>query len=159
MTIGTALGEHFTRVWDTYQAAINDVPEEHWRTGEVSYLIPARLVYHVLEAAEFYARGTPKGFDWGANQRRFGVDWEAATPEQLPTQEQSLIYLNEVQSEVEKWLIKASDSELLLPDVEYPWTGGSVLGRALYLLRHNQSHLGELNAELRRRELPRAKWR
>ena len=87
------------------------------------------------------------------------MDWEAATPEQLPTQEQVLIYLNEVQSEVEKWLIKASDSELLLPDVEYPWTGGSVLGRALYLLRHNQSHLGELNAELRRRELPRAKWR
>ena len=76
MTIGKALMEHFTRVWETYRAAINDIPEEHWRAGEVDYLIPARLVYHALEAAEFYARGTPKGFDWGGNQRRFGVDWE-----------------------------------------------------------------------------------
>ena len=87
------------------------------------------------------------------------MDWEGAKPEQLPTQEQTLLYLNEVQPKVEDWLKETSDSELLSPDTEYPWTGGSVLSRALYLLRHNQSHLGELNAELRRRELPRAKWR
>ncbi len=159
MTIGAALIDHFTRVWETYRAAIDDIPEEHWRSGEVDYLIPARLVYHVLEAAEFYARGTPKGFDWGGNQRRFGVDWEGAKPEQLPIQEQTIAYLDEVQPKVESWLKEASDSELLSPDTEYPWTGESVLGRALYLLRHNQDHLGDLNAELRRRDLPRAKWR
>ena len=158
MTIGMALIEHFTRVWETYRAAINDIPEEHWRAGEVDYLIPARLAYHVIGAAEFYARGTPKGID-RAEQRRFGVDWEAATPEQLPTQKQTLTYLDEVQSKVENWLKEASDSKLLSPETEYPWTGGSILGRALYLLRHNQAHLGELNAELRRRDLPRAKWR
>ncbi len=160
MTIGTALTEHFTRAWETCRAAINDIPEEQWRTGEVDYLIPSRLMYHTLEAAEFYARGTPKGFDWGANQRRFGVDWEGATPEQLPTKEQSLTYLDEVQAKVEAWLKDASDSDMLSPDTEYPWTGSSVLGRALYVLRHTQSHLGELNAELRRRGLAaRAKWR
>jgi uncharacterized damage-inducible protein DinB len=159
MTIGEELIEHFTRVWGTYRDAIRDIPEEQWRAGEVDYLTPSRLLYHVLEAAEFYSRETPKGFNWGANQRRFGVDWEAATPEQLPTQEQTLTYLDEVQAQLEAWLKNAEDSDILSPDSEYSWTGKSVLGRALYLLRHNQHHLGELNAELRRRGLPRAKWR
>jgi hypothetical protein len=34
-----------------------------------------------------------------------------------------------------------------------------VLGRVLYLLEHCRQHFGELNAELRRRGLPRIKWR
>jgi hypothetical protein len=159
MTIGKVLMEHFTRVWETCRAAMNDIPEDQWRTGEVDYLIPSRLMYHTLEAAEFYARGTPKGYDWGGNQRRFGVDWEGATPEQLPTRKQSLAYLDEVQAKVKEWLKDASDSDMLAPETEYPWTGGSVMARSLYLLRHIQDHLGEINAELRRRDLPRAKWR
>lgn len=159
MTIGVALLEHYTKLWEMCRAAIKEIPEEHWRSGDVDYLIPSRLIYHTLEAAEFYGRGTPKGFDWGGNQRRFGVDWEAATPEQLPTPEQSLLYLDEVQAIVEKWLKEASDSDMLVPDTEYPWTGGSVMARALYLLRHIQGHIGEINAELRRRELPRINWR
>jgi hypothetical protein len=52
-----------------------------------------------------------------------------------------------------------TDEEILAPETAFPWTGEARLGRALYLLRHHHSHLGELNAELRHRGLPRAEWR
>ena len=91
-----------------------------------------------------------------------GFEWEDATPEQFPTREQVLEYMNEMQTRVEAWLKGMKDSDLLSPDTSFdspPRMGGSVLGRAMYLLRHSQHHLGELNGELRRRELPRAEWR
>jgi len=156
MTIGEAVAGAFARTWEMYRSAINDIPEEDWRTGDIDYLIPARLVYHVVEAAEFLSGATPEGFAWG---HRFGADWEGATPEQLPTREQALTYLDEVQARVDTWLRGMKDSHFLSPDPEYLWKDSSFLDRALYLLQHNRQHVGELNAELRHRGLPRTKWR
>lgn len=156
MTIAESLSNAFARTWEMYRSAINDIPEEHWRSGDDGYLIPARLAYHVFEAAEFYSGKTPKGFEWG---HRFGADWEGATTEQLPTEEQALAYLEEVRERVDTWLRGMSDSDLLSHDSEFLWTGSSFLDRALYLLQHNRQHIGEINAELRRRELPRVHWR
>lgn len=156
MTIQESLLDAFRRNWDIYKDLVKQTPEEHWRTGDVDYLIPARLVYHALEAADFYSSPTPKGFVAG---HRFGVDWEAATPEQLPTREQTSEYLKETMKKVDGWLRGMSDSDLLSPQEEFRWTGKTVLGRAIYLLVHCRQHIGEINAELRRRGLPRAKWR
>ena len=139
-----------------YRDAINEIPEEHWRSGDVDYLIPARQVYHVIEAAEFYSRDTPARFNFG---HRFGADWEGAKPEQLPTKQQAMVYLEEIQKRVDSWLRGIGDSDLLSEDTEYLWKGTSFLDRALYLLQHNRQHIGEINAELRRRGLPRIKWR
>jgi hypothetical protein len=52
-----------------------------------------------------------------------------------------------------------SDEDLLAPDPAFPGTGDAILGRALYLLRHHQAHLGEINADFRSRGLPRVEWR
>ena len=139
-----------------YKDLIKQIPGEHWRTGDVDYLIPARIVYHVLEAADFYSNPTPEGFVWGHS---LGVDWEAATPEQLPTKEQTRAFLKETMSKVDDWLRGMSDSDLLSSQKAFRWTGKTVLGRAIYLLVHCRQHIGEINAELRRRGLPRAKWR
>ena len=51
------------------------------------------------------------------------------------------------------------DEGLLAPEEDYAWTGSTLLGRLLYMLAHCRQHLGEINAELRRRGLPRIKWR
>ena len=146
----------FRRNWDMYQELIREVPEEHWRTGDIEYLTPARIVYHVLDGADFYSNPTPKGFVGG---HRFGIDWETATPEQLPTKEQTRAYLKEMMTKVDDWLRGMSDSDLLSPQKEFRWTGTTILAGAIYLLVHCRQHIGEINAELRRRGLARVKWR
>ncbi|UCD96137.1 MAG: hypothetical protein JSV35_06490 [Candidatus Bathyarchaeota archaeon] len=56
------------------------------------------------------------------------------------------------------WLRGLSDAGLLSPEKAFPWTGKTKLGRVMYLLAHCRQHIGEINAELRRRGLPRVKW-
>jgi len=156
MTIRKSLVDAFKRNWDMYQDAVKNIPDEHWKTGDIEYLIPARIIYHVLDCVDFYSNQTPKGFVAG---HRFKIDAEKATPEQLPTKEQTKAYLAEMMIKLDGWLQKFSDAELLSEEKAFPWTGKTKLGRAIYLLVHCRQHIGEINAELRRRGLPRIKWR
>ncbi|MFB0558832.1 MAG: hypothetical protein ACETVY_06930 [Candidatus Bathyarchaeia archaeon] len=154
--IADTVVEAFSLIWDMYTEAIETIPEEHWRRGDIDYLIPARQVYHVLEAADFYSGSEAEGFKWGY---RFNADWEKAQPEKLPTQEEMIEYHDEMMEKVGGWLRGMGISDLLSREDEFTWTGSTVLGRALYLLAHYRQHMGEINAELRRRGLPRIKWK
>ncbi len=154
--IGGSLLEAFSLTWEMYRAAIEDIPEEHWRTGEIPYLIPSRLVLHAVEATDGYCRSSQEGFELG---HRFGIDWGTSPPEMLPSKDQARTYLDEVEGRTESWLRSLEDSDLLSQETEYPWTGSTLLSRLLYVLAHSRQHLGEINAELRRRGLPRIKWR
>lgn len=68
-------------------------------------------------------------------------------------------YLNEVRAKTYDWLNSFNDEDFLVPDSVNEWTGKGRLGRALYLLSNLRQHMGELNAELRHRGIPRVKWR
>ncbi len=156
MTIRNSLVNAFKRNWDMYQDAVNNIPNDHWRAGDIEHLIPARIVYHVLDCADFYSNPTPKGYVWG---HRFNFDWGKASPKQLPTKDQIRAYLEEMITKVDRWLQGFTDADFLSPEKAFAWTGKTIMGRALYLLVHCRQHIGEINAELRRRELPRIKWR
>lgn len=148
--------EAFSLTWEMYRDAIENIPEEHWRTGEIDYLIPSRLTLHAIESIDGYF-SPPDEFTPGY---RFDIDrWDAAPAEQLPSKDQARTYLREVMEKADSWLRGLDDSDLLSPETDYPWTGSTLLGRALYALAHSRQHLGEVNAELRRRGLPRIKWR
>ena len=69
-----------------------------------------------------------------------------------------LKYLDEVEAQVQSWLDGLGDAGLLESETRCPWTGDYVLCRALYLLRHVQHHLAQMNTELRRRGIDRPKW-
>ena len=97
MTITEALNDQFTRLWAMYREAIENYPREQWRASDVDYLIPARIVYHVLEAAEFYASDERDNSLWGA---RFGGDSELLPPEKLPLKKDLLKYLDEVERQL-----------------------------------------------------------
>ena len=154
MGIGEALLEAFKLIWEIYDEAFETVPGEHWRAGEIDYLIPARQVYHAVQAADFYTSPGPDEFTWRA---RFGGCFDSP-PEGLPTREQAREYHDEVRVKVTDWIRGMEHRVLLSPEVSFPWTGSVILGRILYLLGHYRQHFGELNAELRRRGLPRIKW-
>jgi hypothetical protein len=155
-SIGKAVIENLSLTWDMYSEAINSIPNEHWRTGEIDYLIPARLMLHAIETIDYYSCKSPNDFQHGY---RFNIDRRTAFPSQLPDKIQLQTYLDEVKEKTESWLGSLDDKNFLSRESEFPWTGSTVLGRVLYLLEHCRQHLGELNAELRRRGLPRIRWR
>lgn len=146
--------EHFRRTLTMFREAVQTFPVEEWRAGELNYLRPAGIAYHVLETIDFYTgEESIDAFEWGG---RFGVDWEGAHSDQLPSQEQVLLYLDEVQARVEEWL---TGNDLLAPEQTYPWTGSVLLARALYILRNTQHHVAELSLELTRRGYPAPEWK
>jgi hypothetical protein len=142
----------FDRSWRVVEEAVRAFSAEEWRVADTEYLTPARSAYHIIETAEFYASATPDGFPWG---HRFNCDWEGASAEQLPTQEAILTYLGEVRAQVASWLESANLCE---QDTAFPWTGGTILDRALYLLRHNHHHVGEMWSEIKRKGHPLPDW-
>jgi hypothetical protein len=134
----------FVRSWQVLTEAMAAFMPDEWTTGEIDYLTPARLAYHIVEAAEFYTRDTSYDFPWG---HRFGCDWGGAKAEELPDRDAVAAYLAEVRDQVERFL----SQNLLADDPDFPWCGGTRLDRALYLVRHTHHHVGELWSEIKRR--------
>ncbi len=154
--IGESIIENFSLTWLMFEEALEIIPDYHWTRGENNYLIPARLMLHAIETIDFYSSRSPKDYSHGY---RFSLDTKDSSPDQLPDRKQLKKYLAEVKEKTESWLRKLENEDFLAHESEFPWTGSSVLGRVLYLLEHCRQHIGELNAELRRRNLPRIKWR
>lgn len=151
------LADQFRRQWSTLRESVNAVPDDQWRAGEHIHLVPARLAYHIFGGTEVYARST--SYEEFRRDRVFGGDWQVMGAEELPDRAAALRHIDALEKAVERWLSSLEDEGLLTTNDGFPWTGEKKLGRALYLLRHTQSHMGEMNAELRRRGLPRGKWR
>ena len=153
--INEAIIENLKLTWQMYSEAINDIPDKEWKTGEINYLIPARQLLHGIEILDFYSTKDPDVFTHGY---RFQIDWQKASADQLPNKEQLSKYLEEVREKMEAWIKSLNDDKFHDSETMFPWTGSTLLGRIFYSLEHSRHHLGELNGELRRRELPRIKW-
>lgn len=129
-------------------------PADEWRKGEIDYLRPAGVAYHVVECMDFYTGNQPPDkFPWGGH---FGVDWEDTNSERLPNQEQVLTYLDEVEEKLKEWFRK---TDLLAAESTFPWTGITGLARAIYNLRNIQHHVSEMSLELTRRSFQSPDWR
>ena len=57
--IGEAIIENLSLTWEMYSEAINGIPNEHWKAGEIDYLIPSRLMLHAIETMDFYMSNSP----------------------------------------------------------------------------------------------------
>ena len=153
--ISESIIENLSLTWQMYNEAINKIPDEEWKTGEIDYLIPARQILHGIETLDFYSTTAPDVYTHGY---RFNLDWQRASADQLPSKDQLFTYLDEVKEKMETWINGLDDELFHSPEQLYPWTGSTLMGRVLYSLEHSRHHLGELNGELRRRGLSRIKW-
>ena len=63
----------------------------------------------------------------------------------LPDLKSILFVTDVVEKKTENW-IKNTDFESM--NEEFPWTGKSAVSVILFVLRHSQHHLGEMNALL-----------
>lgn len=151
----------YGNAWAMLDQTIKAFPEQDWRTSDLSYLTPARIAYHTIETVDYYARSDMSEFVWG---HRAGVDWESSQAEDLPDQTATLEYLSDIRVANDVWLhdiagVGPHAMGLLAPDSQFHGEGFCYLDRALYVLRHTHQHMGELAAELRRRDQPRPGWR
>lgn len=153
--IKETLLESFGRSFEMYEKAIKDVPADEWKKGEHHNIIPVVILLHSIETADFYSSDSPE-FDWGG---RFKVSWSDGDIADFPTQDELLVYFNEVKEKLVDYISAFKDEEYLGDDPFGKWTGNGRLGRMLYLISHLRQHMGELNAVLRDRNIPRVKWR
>ena len=150
--IGAVL-DQFRRALRMFRETIIAFPPDEWHRGDIDYLRPAGVAYHVIESIDFYTGNQPPDkFSWGA---RFGVDWENKHSDRLPSQGQLTTYLDEVEDKLQEWFEK---TDLLAAETTYPWTGSLVLARAIYILRNIQHHLSEMSLELTRRGYQSPEW-
>lgn len=152
-----ALEEQYRRMLSMWREEVKNIPAKEWASGEIDYLIPARHLCHLIVSADYYTgEKTPEEYDWNCY---FNGDWEGMTLEELPRKTAALKRLSEFEKLLMSRLAKLSDEDLLRKERQSPWTGETLAGKLLYLLRHSQHHVGELHAELRHRGIKRAHWR
>jgi len=152
-----AVAAQFDRAWDMFRGAVRAFPETEWRKGEPDRLAPARLALHVIAPAVFY--GEANSHDTSGRAKRLGRAWADAPLDELPDQKETLAWLDRIEPPVRRWLCDLGDDDALAPQEEFRHTGANRLERAVYLLRHIQHHVGEMNAECCRRGIPRPKWK
>lgn len=146
--------EQFQKVFYKFRETVRAFPVEEWRRGDSAYQRPAGLAAHFLSTIDYYTSDlSADQFPWG---KRLGVDWETDEDALLPSKDLILDYLEEMEERVVRW---TNRQNLSAEDVLHPYCGKTVLGRMMYVLRHSESHLAELNLELRRRGYLGPEWR
>ncbi len=134
------------------RAAIETYPEDAWLEGETLYQRPAGLALHIAQTIDFYSaikRGET------SEDQLSQVNWEDRDPKRLPSQKDLLRYLDVVEERLANFI---ANTDLQADETLFPWTGFTILSRALYALRHTQHHLADMAMELQRRQLRPPSW-
>lgn len=147
-----ALADQFLRALAMLRQAIQAFPAEEWRKGDTPYQRPAGWALHVLTSTDDYCALKPG--QAGAHPR-FDVYWEEKDSSKLPSQDELLAYLDQVERKLAGLLAQADLSQA---ETLFRWTGATLLSRLIYALRHTQHHLAEMCLELHRRGIPAPQW-
>ena len=156
MSIADDLIEQLEATWRMTEELIDACPDQQWSDGKDRYFVPACQMYHLLDCAQCLCGNPPKP---PPTPKPFGPHWNGPV-QQLPTRQQLRGLLETVRRDAAAWIRSLSDTDLTSP--AHPTVtlkGSTPLGQAIYAIRHNQYHLAVVNAEMRRRNLPRMQWR
>jgi uncharacterized damage-inducible protein DinB len=149
--LAEALADQYMRALAMFRNGVKACPAEEWRKGDTPCQRPAGLALHLVESIEFYsALKTGEG-----PSGRFDVDWEEKDASKLPSQDEILSYLDEVEEKLAGFLAAA---DLTAPEELFRWAGSTMLSRAVYSLRHAQHHLAEMSHELHGRGHKGPEW-
>ena len=151
------LARQYVGMWNMLRQGIEKIPDEQWTFGKNKWFYSLR-VYHIIETAEFYARDTHEGMQWGKRLGKVNW-WETMSHEEvagLITKKDALDYIGETEKNLTK-LFKAYTDKDLLKEDDFHWFS-SIYEKFLYCLRHNSFHIGELAYSLYGLECARIEW-
>ncbi|KPK43939.1 MAG: hypothetical protein AMK72_12685 [Planctomycetes bacterium SM23_25] len=161
VTVNETLISQFGVVLDQLRETIEGIPADEWVRGDSGRHTPVRQAVHIIGGFEAYAKRSAGGhFRWGDRWGYKVGAFRAAIPvEELPDQPAVIEYLEQVRTQVDRWLGGIPVDRLCRPRHVASGRFHSYLGRILYLLRHGVLHLGYLNEELRRRGIAYTEFR
>lgn len=157
-TLSSMLMIQFKDKWKHLNQVIDKVPEKKFHVGEKKWRF-SWVLFHIIETADFYSRNTPDTMKWGD---KAGFDWEKSSKQEIIEKKLTITknmlreYSKEIELRIEQFLKDVSDEELLKKD-DFHWFD-SILGKLVYMLRHNAFHVGELARILRGWDGERFKW-
>jgi len=154
MSVVDELLGQFERQFRTLDTLYDRVNDDAWTYPDERVKGAWRWMAHVLETVEFYLGEVNDGFPWG---HRFGLDWEDEGAEP-PSQEAMRAYQADMAQLTRTVLAGKSDRDLLEPEAVHPWTGKTYIGKLLYLMRHTQQHIGDINRVLRLNGCDALQW-
>lgn len=146
----------FDRQFMTLDGAYDRASNGAWAFADQRLKGVWQWMAHVLETIEYYLSDKKsEEFAWG---HRFGLDWENAQPGSAPGKEAMRVYQKDVKELLHRVLDGMTDRELATPETVHPWTGKTYLGKLLYLMRHTQQHIGDINRVLRFNDCEAMEW-
>ncbi len=147
-----AVSDQFIRTLSMFRLAVSTFSEDAWRKGDSLYQRPAGLALHIAQTIDFYSALKPGD---GSDDPLTQIHWEERDSSKLPSQEELLGFLDIVEERLANFIAK---SDFQAEEEQFPWTGITVLSRAMYNLRHTQHHLADMAMELQRRGFTPPDW-
>ena len=135
----TLLGQ-YNHAWKMFSLMVTDFDENAWTQTGCSYIIPARIAYHIIGGVNYYIETEEPVPVLSGKENSW--NWENAPLEDLPTQEDLLGLIRVFKQGTDAWLMGCNLED---ENKKFGWTGSNKLSVALFLLRHMEYHIGELN--------------
>ncbi|MCK5197629.1 MAG: hypothetical protein KAR21_04725 [Spirochaetales bacterium] len=133
----------YSHFWRMYRSICKDFDPDSWKNLGFGLTQPDRLALHILQSTIFYIEGkTPFVCLDGTLINTHSTELDK---KDLPDLDNILFFLDDVEKKTESWIRNIDfDSN----NEKFPWTGESAASVVLFVLRHSQYHLGEMNSLL-----------
>jgi hypothetical protein len=150
--IPDALADQYMRLFSMVRTAIANCPEGRWLQADTGYRRPAGLALHILQSIGFFGALEPGD---QLDDALMQINWRERDSTKLPAREDVRWFIDKVEKRTANFLANA---DLTAKEELFPWTGSTVLGRAVYSLRHGQHHVADLIAEVHRHRPGSIEW-
>ena len=133
----------FSHFWRIYKSVCKDFDVASWKNSGYGLTQPNRLALHIIQSTKCYIEDkTPLVY---ADGKRIETNSWNMDKKDLPELNDILFLLEDVKNKTEIWL---KEIDFDIKNDKFPWTGNTFGSIVLFLLRHSQYHLGEMNCLL-----------
>ena len=133
----------FRHFWKTFEKIVLDFNKLSWIQSGFGLTTPAKTAYHIIKSTKYYiADQSPIVYQSGKSMT---VNRNKIDISELPSIDDIVFLIPLIKENTEKWLLNIN---LEAENNIYIWTGKTMFSVVLFLLRHSQYHLGEMNALL-----------
>ena len=133
----------YGHTWRVFERIVKDFDKDAWHHTGRGTITPVRLAFHILQGVKYYIEDSTTLLF--ASGKSFESNWKTAPEEDLPSQNDIVACINELQAKTEKWL---AEMDFHAENRSFEWAGETKLGVVLFLLRHSVYHIGELSSLL-----------
>jgi hypothetical protein len=135
--------DQFSHLWRIYKSVCKDFENSKWKNSGYGLTQPNRLALHIIQSTKFYIEdNSPLKYINGKTIEMNSWDMDK---NDLPELDDVLSLVGDIEKKTETWLKNINFNS---KNDKFPWTGKTYGSIILFLLRHSQYHLGEMNCLL-----------